>query len=70
MPDSDPEVRLPYPKTEIPKWCRMPLEGHACAGGCWGISMNDPPLEGRGEDYCKECEFYEVRDLQLPVRHS
>ena len=40
-----------------PPWCQMhPLDHYDGMGGCWGISHGF--VRKRGEDYCRECEFY------------
>ena len=44
---------------QIPTWCLMSQDEHECAGGCWGISSGQQPA--KGEDYCRECEYYEAR---------
>jgi len=44
----------------IPPWCCMCCVDHIYGGpggGCWGIS-HGCVLE-KGEEYCKECEYYE-----------
>ena len=42
---------------EIPEWCTMhPLDHLDGVGGCWAISYGY--INARGEDYCKNCEFY------------
>ena len=42
---------------EIPRWCRMSFESHADGiDGCWGITYEY--VKEKGEDYCKNCEYY------------
>ncbi len=41
----------------IPRWCNAHPSLHFDGmGGCWGIQGGD--VIEKGEDYCKECEFY------------
>jgi len=45
-----------YTLDQVPNWCYMSPEEHACLGGCWGISYGNVAREG--ESYCKGCELY------------
>lgn len=46
-----------YDKSEIPKWCVMPLSEHFDGiGSCWGISYGY--VAKFGEKHCKTCDYY------------
>ena len=49
-------LRNSYSKEEIPAWCRMPLDEHNTACGCWGIATGEVAM--KGVDHCKMCEYY------------
>ena len=49
-----------YKKSEIAKWCGMPLGEHLDGvGGCCGISGGG--VAEFGEKYCKTCEYYKKK---------
>lgn len=49
-----------------PKWCTLPWDNR---GGCWGITMVTPPLNGSPESYCKHCE-YAVETFKQELNHE
>lgn len=50
-----------YPPKDIPSWCRMPMDEHQIAGGCWGISHGIVATEGRR--HCGDCEYHSKPDV-------
>lgn len=51
-----PVVKIDYPLSVVPAWCRMPIECHQDGvGGCWGIYHGE--VAKHGEAHCQTCEY-------------